>query len=132
MRYLLDTNICIAAMKGNAKVRMALQKHSPHDLGVSMVTWFELWTGVQLCRDPMREARKLHIFVSPLHLLVMDELSARTAAEIRADLQAKGTAIGPYDLLIAGHAKAMEAVLVTNNIREFKRVPGLEIEDWSQ
>jgi tRNA(fMet)-specific endonuclease VapC len=95
-----------------------------------MITWFELWTGVQLCREPNRESRKIGTFMAPLHVLPFDGRPARTAAEIRADLQTKGTGIGPYDLLIAGHALAMDVVLVTHNTREFERVAGLRLDDW--
>jgi tRNA(fMet)-specific endonuclease VapC len=70
--------------------------------------------------------------LEPLTVLPFGSAAASVYGEIRADLQSKGTPIGPLDMLIAGHAKAEELILVTNNVREFERVPGLEIENWAE
>jgi len=130
MTHLLDTNVCINAMRGNAAVRRALASRHPNDLGVTMITVFELLTGVALCRDPDRERAKVERFLEPIHVLPFDLEPARKAAGLRADLQRRGDLIGPYDLLIASQALALRATLVTHNSSEFGRVPGLRIEDW--
>jgi len=130
LTHLLDTNVCIGAMRGDAQIRRALAERHPNDLGVSMITVFELCSGVELCRDPENEGRKVEQFLEPLHVLPFDLAPSQRAAEVRARLQRGGTLIGPFDLLIAGHALALELTLVTNNLAEFRRVPGLLLEDW--
>ena len=130
LTHLLDTNVCIGAMRGNAHIQRVLAGRHPNDLGVSMVTMFELYSGVALCRNPEKEAGKVDLFLEPLHVLPFDLDAAKRAAEVRADLQRGGSLIGPFDLLIAGHALALELILVTHNQDEFKRVPGLRLEDW--
>jgi len=130
MKWMLDTSACIAAMKGNSGVLEKLQSFSPHDLGVSMITVYELWSGIELCKSPEKEAPKVEAFLLPLHVLPFDQRSARVAARVRADLQRKGTPIGPYDVLIAGHALSLEVGLVSGNISEFQRVTDLLVENW--
>jgi tRNA(fMet)-specific endonuclease VapC len=130
MTYLLDTNVCIAAMRGNAKVVQGLAARRPEDCAVSIVSVFELFAGVSRCKDPETEGRKVSTFLQPFHLLPFDWDSAVKTAEIRFQLEKAGTRIGPYDLQLAGQALALDLTLVTHNTREFKRVPGLRIEDW--
>jgi tRNA(fMet)-specific endonuclease VapC len=130
MTFLLDTNVCIAAMRGNPKVVQGLAARRPEDCAVSMVTVFELFAGVRRCHDPEGEGRKVSIFLAPFHLLPFDWDSALKTAEIRFHLEKAGNKIGPYDLQLAGQALALDLTLVTHNTREFKRVPGLLMEDW--
>lgn len=130
MIYLLDTNVCIAAMRGNAKVAQELAARSPEDCAVSMVSVFELFAGVFRCNDPEREGHKVSTFLAPFHLLPFDWDSAMKAAEIRLQLEKAGTIIGPYDLQLCGQALSLDLTLVTHNTREFKRVNGLRLEDW--
>lgn len=130
MIYLLDTNVCIAAMRGNPKVVQGLASRSPEDCAVSMVSVFELFAGVFRCNDPEREGRKVSTFLQPLHLLPFDWDSALKAAEIRCQLEKNGAKIGPYDLQLCGQALALDLTLVTHNTREFKRVTGLRLDDW--
>lgn len=130
MIYLLDTNVCIAAMRGNAEVSQRLAACTPDDCGISTVSIFELFAGVRRCADPVKEERKVLAFVQPLHLLPFDWDSALKTAEIRWELEKIGKVIGPYDLQIGGQALALDLTLVTHNTREFRRVPGLRIEDW--
>lgn len=130
MTHLLDTNVCIAAMRGNLNVAKALAARSPEDCAVSMVTVFELFAGVSRCNDPEGEGRKVSTFLEPFHLLPFDWDSALKTAEIRFQLEKAGTKIGPYDLQLSGQALALDLTLATHNTREFKRVNDLRIEDW--
>jgi len=130
MTHLLDTNVCIAAMRGNPHVSRHLRARVPADCGVSIVSLYELYSGVERCRQPAAERHKVDAFVSPLHLLPFDEISAAHAARIRWHLEQRCEIIGPYDLMLAGQALALGVPLVTHNTAEFKRVPGLMLEDW--
>lgn len=130
MIYLLDTNVCIAAMRGNLAVQHAMQSHSPHELAVSAVTLYELFSGVERCRQPKREREKIDHFLHLLHLLPYDGEAATHAAHLRWHLEQKGEMIGPYDVMLAGQALALDLILVTRNQREFRRAPGLKLEDW--
>ncbi|MCW1925425.1 type II toxin-antitoxin system VapC family toxin [Luteolibacter arcticus] len=130
MKYLLDTNACIQAMRGHSQVTAHLKSHAPDDCGVSMVSVFELFAGVERCREPERESAKVIAFLTPLHLLPFDWDSALRTAAIRWELEKAGKKIGPYDLQLAGQALALDLTLVSHNVREFQRVSGLRIEDW--
>jgi tRNA(fMet)-specific endonuclease VapC len=130
MIYLLDTNVCIAAMRGNSRVMQQLAARAPEDFAVSMISVFELFAGVCRCNDPQGEERKVSIFLESFHLLPFDFDSALKTAQIRFQLEKAGTKIGPYDLQISGQALALDLTLVTHNTREFKRVTGLRLEDW--
>ena len=130
MTHLLDTNVCIAAMRGNAMVVRKLASLRPEDCAISMVSVFELFAGVCRCNNPQREGRKVSTFLESFHLLPFDWDSALKTAEIRFQLEKNGTKIGPYDLQLCGQARALDLTLVTHNTREFKRVNGLRIEDW--
>jgi tRNA(fMet)-specific endonuclease VapC len=132
MKYLLDTNSCIAAMRHHPQVLRRMQGVSPNDCGVSTVTTYELYSGVERCRTPELEARKVAVFLGPLHELPFDHEAARHTARIRWLLEQCGRPIGPYDLMLAGQALALDVTLVSNNTREFSRVPGLRLEDWQQ
>lgn len=130
MIYLLDTNVCIAAMRGKPKVVEALAARRPEDCAVSMVSVYELFAGVFRCNDPDREGQKVSTFLQPFHLLPFDWDSALKTAGIRDQLEQGGKKIGPYDLQLSGQSLALGLTLVTHNTREFNRVPGLRIEDW--
>jgi len=130
MIYLLDTNVCIAAMRGNPNVVQGLATRSPEDCAVSMVSVFELFAGVFRCNDPEREGQKVSNFLKPFHLLPFDWDSALRSAEIRFQLEKADIKIGPYDLQLSGQALLLDLTLVTHNTREFKRVTGLRFEDW--
>ena len=132
MTYLLDTNACVDALKGEAQVVRNLASQSPDECAISTVTAYELYTGMEKCADPEKEREKVVRFLDSLHLLAFEDRAAQEAARIRADLEAAGTPIGPYDILIAGHALAVDLVLVTHNVTEFSRVPGLKIQDWNR
>ncbi len=130
MRFLLDTDTCIAAMRGRPEVRRRLEAVAPDDCGISFVSVFELYSGVERCRRPENERRKVETFLGPMHLLPFDRDAALRAAGVRWQLERSGQPIGPYDLQLAGQALALDVTLVTGNTYEFTRVPGLRIENW--
>src|SRR5690606_18329100 len=100
------------------------------DLGVSIVSVAELQCGVQRSREPERNQRALDLFLLPFALLDLDYEAAAHYGRIRAQLEAAGSPIGPYDLLIAAQALSRDLTLVTRNVREFARVAGLRVESW--
>ncbi|MVN85233.1 PIN domain-containing protein [Deinococcus sp. HMF7620] len=103
-----------------------------HRLGISSVTLHELWYGVRRSGRPEQNAARLMAFAQTLDVFEFGQAAAEAAAEIRAVLAGSGSPIGPYDVLIAGHAQSLDALVVTNNLGEFARVPGLRCEDWTR
>lgn len=131
MRYLLDTDICIYLIKKRPPMLIdRFRQHSPKDVGISVITLFELQYGVEKSRYRQQSEDALDRFLKPLSIIPLDDASALAAAAIRAQLEKKGTPIGPYDLLIAGLALSSDMILVTHNIKEFQRIPGLSLENW--
>ena len=130
MRVLVDTDVCIEILRGNPRVLARVAAGVPDDFGVSTVTVFELFAGAERCRGPAGEARRIGLFLEPLHVLPFDRIAAREAARIRWALERSGRPIGPYDLMIAAQAVALDIPLATHNRSEFGRVAGLRIEDW--
>ena len=131
MRYLLDTNICIYAIKKKpAKVLERLTSLDPKEVGVSSITVAELEYGVEKSSNPQKNREALINFLAPLTILPFNDKAACHYGDIRAYLEKKGIPIGCMDLLIAAHARSLSLTLVTNNEREFSRVPGLLIENW--
>lgn len=130
MRYMLDTNTCIYAIKHRPpEVLAALRRHEAEGLGISAITAAELAFGVAKSGSP-RNAQALRQFLEPLEIADFDAEAAQAYGRVRADLEAAGTPIGPLDTQIAAHALALKATLVTHNLREFRRVPGLALADW--
>jgi len=133
MTYMLDTNICIYAIKNKPEqVLRRLKSNLQNGLCISAITLAELEHGVQKSSSPEKNSIALIQFLSILSVLPFDDLAAVEYGEICAHLQKQGTPIGTMDTLIAGHARAEGLVLVTNNVREFERVPELEIENWAE
>jgi tRNA(fMet)-specific endonuclease VapC len=131
MRYLLDTNICIEAIRG--KSRSLIARIIAHEIGamaISTITLAELEYGVAHSAHIEQNTLALMEFTAPLEVLPFTSAAASSYGPIRAELQRAGQVIGPLDMLIAAHAVALGYTLVTNNIKEFKRVPGLELENW--
>lgn len=130
IRYLLDTNICIYVINARpATVLARFVEHEVDGLGISAITASELYWGV--CKSgSVRNRTTLEKFLSPLAVLDYDLGAARKYGELRAYLEQQGTPIGPLDQQIAAHALALDVTLVTNNVREFERVPGLRLENW--
>lgn len=133
MRYLLDTNMCVLLIR--QKSPLLLQKLTQHaftDIGVSVLTVAELQYGVAKSRHPAQNQQALDHFLLPLTILPFDESAAPSYGEIRAYLEGQGTPIGAIDMLLAAQAVSQKLIFVTNNGREFGRVPGLIIEDWTK
>ena len=136
MRYLLDTNACIALINGKpANVRRRFQKaiNAGDILHVSSIAAFELWYGAEKSTQKEQNRDRLRTFFSgPIVLMNFEEEDAKTAGGVRASLEAAGRPIGAYDLLMAGQALRSRLTLVTANAREFSRVKGLDWEDWGK
>ena len=129
---MLDTNIISYIIKNRnySLIDKFEEISKEHTIGVSSITVAELFYG-----EKKKGSKKLEVavseFLSPLEKLSFDANAAFTYGEIRVALESKGTIIGSHDMFIAAHAKSIEAVLVTNNTREFQRVDNLKLEDWS-
>lgn len=131
MEYLLDTNICIYIIKKRpGKVLDKFNTLSLGDVGISSITLAELHYGIMKSSNPKKNQEALDKFLTPLEILDFDYFATIDYGKIRADLEKKGTPIGPLDTLIAAHAKSRKLTLVTNNEKEFKRIPDLKIENW--
>ena len=130
MRFMLDTNLCLYAIKHRPpEVIAALRAHESAGLGLSSITVAELYFGVAKSGSA-RNLSALEQFLAPLELADFDRSAAAAYGPLRAALEAAGTSIGPLDTQIAAHALALGATLVSNNTREFARVPGLRLENW--
>ncbi len=127
---MLDTNICIYAIKQRPpEVLAALRAQEVAGLGLSSVTVAELAFGVAKSGSA-RNQKALEQFLEPLEIADFDRSAALAYGRLRAALEAAGTPIGPLDTQVAAHALALGVTLVSNNQREFARVPGLRLEDW--
>ncbi len=136
MKYMLDTNICIFVLrnKDNQAVNVIknIKAHKAEDICISAITYAELIHGVEKNVNPSKKRLGLMLFLSNISVLDFDQKAADEYGKIRVDLEKKGTIIGPMDMLIAAHGKSLGLTIVTNNTREFERVEGLKLEDWSQ
>ena len=133
MRYMLDTNICIYAIKHKPEqVFMRLQEHDPIDICISSVTYAELVHGAEKSKAIEKNRVALALLLANIEIMNFDSLAAESYGKIRADLEKAGTPIGPLDMMIAGHAKALGYTVVTNNTKEFDRVKGLKLENWTE
>lgn len=131
LKYMLDTNICIFTIKNRPQqVREAFNRF--HDqLCISSISLMELIYGAEKSANPEKNLAVVEGFAARLEVLSYDELAANHTGQLRAELARNGTPIVPYDQLIAGHARSRGLIMVTNNRREFDRVPGLRVEDWT-
>ena len=131
IRYMLDTNICIALIKDrpeSLKIRMV--DLTRDQLAVSSIVIAELWYGVALSEKTKQNEAALKDFLKYVTVLDWPSEASPSYGNLRASLRKKGTPIGAMDLLIASHALFLKATLVTDNLREFQRVQGLKIENW--
>ncbi|MCF8111921.1 MAG: type II toxin-antitoxin system VapC family toxin [Desulfobacteraceae bacterium] len=128
--YMLDTNVCITIMKGHPGIKAKIVNIAPEKIGISSIVLAELSYGVCKSAQRKRNEQALYDFCSVCTVLDWPGQAAIAYGEIRASLETQGRIIGANDLLIAAHARHLNAVLVTNNVSEFKRVPGLSIENW--
>jgi tRNA(fMet)-specific endonuclease VapC len=131
VRYLLDTNICIYLINERPKrVRERFRGLAASEVGISSVTVAELAFGVAKSGS-IRNRAALQAFLVPLDVASFDLAAALAYGDLRADLERRGQPIGPLDLQIAAHALSLNAILVTSNEREFRKVAGLTVENWA-
>ena len=130
MAFLLDSNTVIYFFKNAGQVREHMRQHEDQDFKLCTPVLWELLTGANKSRDSSTQHARLALFQARFELLPFDLAAARQAAQVRAQLEAQGTPIGAIDTMIAGVALANGLILVTRNVREFARVPGLQIQNW--
>jgi tRNA(fMet)-specific endonuclease VapC len=132
MRFCIDTNTCIDAMKGTwPEMAKRFRQHVPEDIGVPSMVRAELLLGAMKSRNSGRTSELVEAFLAPFALLPFDRAATWHYADIRHQLEVVGKTIGPNDLVIAATARSRNLTLITHNCREFARVPGLATEDWA-
>ncbi|WP_170304399.1 type II toxin-antitoxin system tRNA(fMet)-specific endonuclease VapC [Mariprofundus erugo] len=130
LKYMLDTNIVIYTIKNRpAHVRDTFKLHDGQ-MCISSVTFGELVYGAERSSQPERNLADIQGLVARLEIVPFDEHATEHFGQLRAELYNIGQPIGPYDMMIAGHARSMGLILVTNNEKEFARVPGLRLQNW--
>ena len=134
MRHMLDTNMCIYLLKRQPPPALVsrFRSYGAGEIAVSTITLAELRVGATRSARPAHNHAVVDNLMSPLALLDFDHAAADAYGFVRAAMEAQGAVIGPLDWLIAAHAMSRHLVLVTNNTREFERVPGLSLEDWTR
>ena len=128
--YVIDTNTLIYFFKGMGNVPEKFLEVSPKEISIPSIVLYELEYGIAKSTSPRKRQSQLKELGSLVKILPFDSEAAKFSASIRASLEKKGSPIGPYDVLIAGTALAYRGVLVTNNTKEFSRVPKLKLENW--
>jgi tRNA(fMet)-specific endonuclease VapC len=128
--WVLDTNTLIYFFRGEGNVAKEILARSPSAIGIPSIVLYELEVGIAKSTSPRKRMGQLEELIAAVQTLPFGAAEARVSAAIRSSLEKKGKPIGPYDVLIAGTAKACNATLVTRNTREFKRVQGLVLENW--
>lgn len=128
--YVLDTNTLIYFFKGMGNVGNILLKHPPSSISIPTVVLYELEVGIAKSVYQEKRITQLEALIAVVKILPFGIDEVKCAASIRANLEKKGTPIGPYDVLIAGTALSNKGILVTHNTKEFERVEGLQLEDW--
>lgn len=132
MRFMLDTDICIYVIRQRPPSVLERFLSCPvGDIGISVITLAELEYGASKSSRPAQNRDALEQFVRPLDVVTFDRSATIAYGKVRASLEEKGQSIGSMDLLIAAHALGLGVRLVTNNAREFKRIPGLRLENWT-
>jgi tRNA(fMet)-specific endonuclease VapC len=132
MLFMLDTNICIYTIKNRpAEVIEKVKEFSPSDLVISAITVCELGYGASKSTNPEKNRQTLVKFLAPFEICPFNEQAASHYGDIRAHLERSGNLIGAMDLFIAAHARSLSLTLVTNNLNEFERVPGLSTVNWT-
>jgi len=131
--YLLDTNIVSYWMRGDGKIINEIKSHKPSDLSISTITLAEIYYGIEKSPVKKKERRNKieHIYLQ-LKIYPFDELSARKYSIIRTQLEKDGLVISERDLQIASIAMANKLIVVTHNVKEFKRIEKLDVEDWAK
>jgi tRNA(fMet)-specific endonuclease VapC len=129
--YLLDTNICIYIVnKHPVEIINRLEKYQPSEIKISSITAAEMEYGASKSKHREKNREALKNFMSPFDIINFDSMDAEIYGIIRAELERNGNIIGPYDMQLAAQALRADCIFVTNNIREFKKVKNLKIENW--
>lgn len=131
MKYLLDTDTCIYALKQHERILRHLLSAAREEVAISVITEAELRTGAAKSSSPVKTLHLIENFLDPITILDFTSDDAIAYASVRAKLERAGTLIDPLDTIIASHAVARKLTLVTNNEREFRRVTGLHLENWT-
>jgi len=132
MRYMLDTNICIYIIKKRSERLIGnIMSHELSEIAISSITLSELEYGVEKSMYPDKNRMALYEFMVPFDICSFDSKAALEYGRIRSALERKGKVIGPMDLLIGAHARSQDLILVTNNEKEFTRINGLKVENWT-
>jgi len=133
VKFLLDTNICIYIIKQKpAKVLEKFKRLHPSDVGISSITLAELEYGIAKSQQSEKNRIALNQFLITLEIVKFDEKASNIYGGVRAELERKGLVIGAMDMLIAAHAISLDLILVTNNVKEFSRIPNLRLENWAE
>ena len=131
MKYLLDTNACVDYLNGRfPRLTKRIQQSVPSDLAISSVAVTELRYGAEKSTQRHRNHERLDVFLGDVPCVDFDSSAALVYGRVRAVLERRGMIIGPYDLQIAAHALSLDLVLVSDNVREYRRVEGLKVENW--
>ena len=132
MKYLLDTNICIYIINEKPKqILRKFERYPVHEFGISSITHAELQYGIEKSKNKNTNQDALDEFLLPLTILPFHGKSLVTYyGKIRTSLESKGKTIGPLDMLIAAHALSLDLTIISNNIKEFSRIPNLKCENW--
>ena len=131
MRFLLDTNVCVDYLSGrHPPVAARLRALSPSEVCLSSVVVAELRYGADKSAQPRRNHQKLDTLTAEIACRAFDDAAAASYGKVRSGLERRGRPIGPNDMLIAAHALSLGLVLVTDNVREFSRIEGLDLENW--
>lgn len=130
MKVLLDTDVCIAILNRDERVRPHLDRHRSSEVRVSAITLAELRFGVAKSTSAKRAASNLRALLGTVGVVPFDDAATERYGALRAQLERRGSPIGPLDTLIAAHALSMGWTLASHNVKEFRRVPGLRVEDW--
>jgi tRNA(fMet)-specific endonuclease VapC len=128
--YVLDTNTLIYYFKGLGYVKSHLLSTPPQDIAIPSIVLYELEVGIAKSNSPEKRIKQLKDMCSVINILPFAEKEAKITAQIRAQLEKRGTPIGHYDYLIAGSALANNGILITNNTKEFERVDELKLGNW--
>ncbi len=133
MTYFLDTNICIYFLKGeHPSIKTRLNKKTPSDIKIPAIVKAELLFGAEKSQKTSESQQKIMSFLSPFEVLPFGDSETETYARIRAQLEKQGTPIGANDMLIAAIVMAGKGTLVTNNEKEFRRIKGLKLQNWTK
>jgi tRNA(fMet)-specific endonuclease VapC len=131
MQYHFDSSVCVSALRlPVGQVPTTLDRWKSEEIAISSIVAAELEVGVHKSLRPEVQRARLDLLFSRLRIVPFDDAAARHYGDIRADLEKKGTAIGPLDLLIAAQARSLGATLITANVGEFRRVKGLKVLSW--